>query len=136
MSERELSASALQIEERKERLTRMLDLARDETKFLIREIMNQNPKATTDDIIKQVKAKPFLINAFVREFMANIKGEQGASYKTAKDYFDTQADRLHPLFIKVRASKTGTTDNAFHLSEGMIRTCICNVKTEKEVKKN
>jgi len=129
---KELSASALQIAERKVRMDAMKDLALEETKSIIYALIAEDPEYTNEQLVNLVKAKPIPINGFKNEYKARTYGgAKGVSDKTATEYFNTEANRLHPLFIRVPLTRDSKPydKRGFHVSETLIYNCVDEVRT-------
>ena len=130
---KELSASALQIAERKARMDAMRDLALEETGRIIYALIAEDPDIKNEEIVNQVKAQPIPISGFKNEYKARTYGgAKGVSDKTATEYFNTEANRLHPLFIRVPLTRNSKPydKRGFHVSETLLYNCVDEVRTQ------
>ena len=130
---RELSASALQIEEKRERMLAMLKLARELTEEIIENFKLENPQATESDVIQCVKDNPIKINAFLHEYIASLVEGKSVSLITARTYFDHYSKRIRKTFIEV-SNEGAKMPYGFHLNDNLIRGSIVEV-TRKLSKK-
>ncbi len=135
MSSRELSASALQIEEKRERMLAMLNLAREFTEEVIENFVLENPQATENNTVQHVKDNPIKINAFLHEYIASFVEGKSVSLNTARTYFDHYSKRIRKTFIEV-SNEGAKMPYGFHLNDNLIQASIVEVtrKLSKEAK--
>lgn len=127
MSEqRELSASALQILEKKERMNAMLGLARETTAQQLKEIVAKNPNLSKTELIERLKKEGILKYAFLHEY---IKTKSSVELKTAKGYYAHYTQSLKPDFIEFKNIENQVY---FHLSKKLLETFVRNPKPNKE----
>lgn len=118
---KELSASALQILERKERIEAMWQLARDVTREQAKKLLEKFPKHTEAQITELVKKEGIPKFPFLHEYLI---AKSTVRMDTAKDYFGSLANRLNPNFFEVRDKN----EPRFHLSEEAIRSLVSELK--------
>ena len=116
--QRELSASALQIIEKKERMNAMLELAKEITAQQLREILEKNQNSSKTELIERLKDEGILKYPFLHEY---IKTKSSVELKTAKGYYAHFTQSLKPDFIE---SKNEEKQAYFHLSEKLLETFI------------
>ena len=132
-SNEQLSASALQILEKKARMKKMLDLAIRLTKEKIQKILKAKPQATKDEVVKLVEKQPIPIKPFLYEYITDTFLGESVTVKTAQAYFDSYAKRLKRTFIEVRRTSQGKKID-FHLNEGFIIDTFFKVNDEAKKK--
>jgi len=118
-NEREQSASAIQIREKKERVEKMFALAQEITKDQIRETKEKFPNMPLNAIVDRVKSLGIPISGFLHEYIANEKGSS-VSFHIAQSYFDNLADRLKPDFISFNPNSSNARAIQFHLKLDLI----------------
>lgn len=124
---KELSASALQIEEKRERKDLMMSLAEELTLEQIGEYKKAYPNASRDSVIAHLKALGIPRREFVNEYICNIGKGSSVAKDTALGYYREERDRLRPRFIEfLKKNKP-----FFHLNENTL-SMLCT--EEKETK--
>lgn len=121
MSNKERSASAIQIEEKKERMEKMFSLAQRLTTEQIKEIKRKNPNLTPSEVVDRVKAEGIPKTAFINEY---ITTEASVSESIAKGYFVHLAERLKPNFIEFNPRKQDAKPTHFHLEPSLIEDLV------------
>jgi two-component sensor histidine kinase len=118
-NEREESASAIQIREKKARVEKMFQLAQEITKDQIREVRQKEPNAPLERIVERVQGLGIPITAFLHEYIANEKGSS-VSFHIAQSYFENLAERLKPDFISFNPNSSNARAIQFHLKLDLI----------------
>jgi len=124
---KELSASALQIEEKRERKDLMISLAQEETIKRIREYKKAYPNASKDSIIAHLKALGIPRKEFINEYICNIGKGSSVAKDTALGYYKEERDRLRPTFFEFLKKKKPF----FHLKE-ITLSRLCTDEAKKE----
>jgi len=122
MPEKELSASALQIKEKQQRMRDMFDYAIRLTSEQLKEIIAQNPKANDSFIIDLVKREGIPKFGFIHSYIKNI---HGVSWAIAKGYYTDFSQSLKPDFVEFAKGK-------FHLAERHIKEGLRIIKGAKK----
>lgn len=120
----ELSASALQIMEKKERMESMRDLAEEMTINQIHEILKQKPNIMETQLVSQIKNEGIPILAFIHEY---IKSKYAVSFNIAKGYFETFSEALEPSFIGFNPHGKPKPIH-FHLTESTIKYLFAKIR--------
>jgi hypothetical protein len=124
--QRELSASALQILEKKQRIERMVDLATQITSSQLKEILEENPNLSETQLIERLKQKGILKYPFLHEYIVD---RSSVELKTAKGYYAHLTQRLKPTFFE---HQNGEKKTYFHLSDSLLRIVIRETKGKTE----
>ena len=118
----ELSASALQIQEKAERMKAMLRLAESVTYGQIKDILEQNSTLTDKLVIEQVKELGIPKIPFLHEYIV-VMHQTHVKLETAMGYYNHFSRRLHPTFIETKKAH-------FHLTEFQIKELIKEYREE------
>ena len=124
MSKRELSASAKQILEKRNRKFLMFELAKMITKEEIREALkNPNFQTKTEEEIADyiIKLKGIPILPFIREFINYEPEKTSVKIETAKEYFNEFAYSLKPKFVIAEKHR-------FHLRKVLVKELVREVR--------
>jgi len=127
--QRELSASALQILEKKQRMDAMLHLARERTAQHLKEIVAKNPNLSKTELIERLKKEGVLKFGFLHEY---VKTRFSVSLGIAKGYYAHFTQSLEPDFIEFKNEENQV---CFHLSEKLLEAFVQIPKDQKEEEK-
>lgn len=113
---RRRSASAIQLEERKARMSEMAELASRITEGQVRQILAENPSISDDELIAKVKGLGIPIQQFIYSYIRQI----GVSEKVAKSYFNCLSQKQYPNFI--------LNDDKTHFHVNIIDLIVADVR--------
>jgi len=125
--QRELSASALQILEKRQRIDAMVDLAMQITSSQLKEILEKTPNLSETQLIERLNKKGILKYPFLHEYIVD---RSSVELKTAKGYYAHLTQRLKPTFFE---DQNEEKQPYFHLSESLLRIVIRKTKPKTEV---
>lgn len=118
MSNKELSASAIQIAEKRERIKAMHDLAVSLTKEQVSKIKQKNPNLSASDIVKRVKQEGIPKMMFLHEY---ITTKYSVSLGIAESYFEHLSKRLKPNFFMFNPQNANVKTH-FHIEPSIIES--------------
>lgn len=121
---KELSASALQILEKRERMDTMLILAEQITYSQIKDAQKKNSKLSDRQIIDLIQEEGIPKYGFLHEYVIRVS----VHLSTAKEYYGHFTMRLNPDFIEFDKDRKPH----FHLAEWRIGSVLNEFKAKEE----
>lgn len=129
---KQLSASALQIQEKRERKVAMLGLAQNITQTQILKAVEDHKNANEHVILTLVQKEGIPKRAFLNEYISEIFD---VKVETAQQYFREQRDRLNPMFKEFKKDRKPFFHLASRILEPMVKNAFNRGKKPKGVKK-
>lgn len=124
---KQLSASALQIEEKRKRKIELLGLAQTTTYADIVKLVEENPKISEDATMTLIKQKGIPKKEFLNEY---VNEKFDVKIETVRQYFREYRDSLRPRFVEFRKDRK----RYFHLAERILKPMVQQALKPKDGK--